>query len=326
MQYMTPSQWFVLVPSTATLKAVKEAVAQKLGRPDINSKGRLVRRTGNGFSSLKDSQKLEARRKFLLMGVDDLQPGAASPGQHGTAPTLTLEKALALQKDILEGVEAEGFQREIEALEKKHQRGTKEFAMGRTALCFKVQIPVLPKYGFEASMKGVLEMVNAMNEFNYDQQFSEMGSRLSSLMRIDGSPPPDQIQRQVSEEEETITTDLMQRQVSEGSRPDSAAEADENETQDVEITISHPVHATVVSLSVASNATIKQIKEALAEKLSRPEVTKARLVKRVASGGFTSLAESEKLGARRKFLVMGIDDLNPSASAAKKNTSSKVPL
>jgi len=91
---VTEEEVQIKVAASASMKEVKRALGKKLGRSDIESKGRLVRKIAGAFTSFKDSDRLGAKRNVQIMGIDDLK--AAS----GSVPVLTREEALSLQKAL----------------------------------------------------------------------------------------------------------------------------------------------------------------------------------------------------------------------------------
>jgi len=70
----------VKVPATASLRQVKNAVVQLLGRSDLADAGTFVEKDGDGMTSLTDAETLGDRRCLLMLGMR-LVP----LGRHGDA-------------------------------------------------------------------------------------------------------------------------------------------------------------------------------------------------------------------------------------------------
>jgi len=94
---------------------------------------------------------------------------------------LRLSKALALQAELMEAFSKPDFQRSLCELKRLHKGG--KFQMERTKLCLTVQGRVLPKYGFDGSLGGVMEMLEAFGNPKL-QTFSMMrnGELISELL------------------------------------------------------------------------------------------------------------------------------------------------
>jgi len=98
--------------------------------------------------------------------------------------TLSLEQALSLQVELLQGFEKEEFQIELEELEKRYQKGSKQFLEARAQLFLTVQSVVLPKYGFEGTERGVLEMLSAAARWNHNERFLKNRENLNELLGL----------------------------------------------------------------------------------------------------------------------------------------------
>jgi len=286
----------VLVSSAATMRDVKEAVANKLGRPEIIKDGRLVRRAGGALTSFTDTQRLGSRHSVLLIGVNDLQAAKVAPEEASVRPAFTRERALSLQTDLQAGFAEEQFQTALKELESKYTRGSWQFTAERQKLFLTVQSVVLPKYGFEGSPKGVLDMMNAFTAFT-DEEFQRNGLVLNHLLRLDlPTQPPDAA---IAEAEST-------------------AKRGEDATPEVEVKVKHALRADgEVHVMVPGTANMGDVKAAVAGKLGRPDImAKGRLVRRAGdAGAFTSFTDAEKLGSRRSLLLMGVDSLEPAPDA-----------
>mmetsp|Transcript_112716 Transcript_112716/g.291267 ORF Transcript_112716/g.291267 Transcript_112716/m.291267 type:complete len:1123 (+) Transcript_112716:151-3519(+) len=141
--------------------------AEQMEATDVEVVRRRVELKGYvGFSLWMGKAYLKKADKAI--GKNDLNfKGASNPvefhlltpnGPSGNAG-LKLSKALALQAELMEGFAKPDFQRSLCELQKLHRGG--KFQMERTRLCLTVQGDILPKYGFEGSLGGVMEMLEA---------------------------------------------------------------------------------------------------------------------------------------------------------------------
>mmetsp|Transcript_111160 Transcript_111160/g.346446 ORF Transcript_111160/g.346446 Transcript_111160/m.346446 type:complete len:377 (+) Transcript_111160:77-1207(+) len=168
----------IRVSADATLGEVRREAMAVLGETRL-SELRLVARQGRSFASLPDGESLNARRELLTLGR-----------KLEGAPQLTMETATRLQLDLLAGFSAEEFQRELLAAEKEHGRESRRFMAKRQALTLAVQKEVLPRYGFEGTPKGVMQMMSAMQP--YGPALVEAGQRIDVLLRNRDPPGAEQ--------------------------------------------------------------------------------------------------------------------------------------
>merc|ERR1719210_1393487 len=113
-----------------------------------------------------------------------------------TGPSLTLEQALTMQKELYKGFAQDDFQKKLRALEKAHRKGSGEYVKGRQELCLTVQSTILPKYGFDGNQRGVFSMMVCMAEFNTNAEFIEMGMRINTLLDVESTAPVLDTQKQ----------------------------------------------------------------------------------------------------------------------------------
>lgn len=178
------SQIAVRVPEYATVLAVRQAVLKVLGERRL-AEVRLVARKGSGLHFIPDAEPIGTRRTFLSVGrrldapapvpqLDRARPAGDGEGK----PILTKDQALRLQRELLRAFEDPAFQQKLRAL-------AGQPAKKRQALILSVQKEVLPKYGFEGSLKGVFFMLKAMEAFYNVREFMEAGMRINQLLEID---------------------------------------------------------------------------------------------------------------------------------------------
>eukprot|EP00435_Cladocopium_sp_Y103_P067652 s636_g30.t1 len=97
----------------------------------------------------------------------------------------------------------------------------------------------------------------------------------------------------------------------------SAAEAAAVSEVDVQVTVTHPTDRDSVVVTVPGSANMKQVKEALAAKLGRPEITRnGRMVIESQNGDLLPVPDGQRLGGKRQVLMVGISLSAPAASFA----------
>mmetsp|Transcript_41236 Transcript_41236/g.106691 ORF Transcript_41236/g.106691 Transcript_41236/m.106691 type:complete len:747 (-) Transcript_41236:170-2410(-) len=170
------------VSTTSTVREVVDALALALRRPDIQKKGRLVRKlTGQThYTSMKDTEKVGSRRKFMIIGIDDLKEGPE------TIPVLTRDQALQIQRQLLVGFASKEFQRKLMELEWALGKDTGQFLSERQMLALEVQRFILPMYGFDAGPKGVKDMMKAFDapHLVLEEEIMTNGVMLNHLLRV----------------------------------------------------------------------------------------------------------------------------------------------
>lgn len=90
----------------------------------------------------------------------------AAPAAAAAAQLLPRERALALQQELLDGLEALGAT-----------------ASGPAALK-EVQRTVLPKYGFSTCLQGLTTMLQAFDEFFGDDEIAKLGEAINSRLGL----------------------------------------------------------------------------------------------------------------------------------------------
>lgn len=97
----------------------------------------------------------------------------------------TLERARRLQNELHAGFSTKPFREKLKALMEAHpSRSGRQFTQERQALFLTVQKDVLPKYGFEGSQKGILEMMSAFGPHNSDPEVIRMASQIDDLLKV----------------------------------------------------------------------------------------------------------------------------------------------
>mmetsp|Transcript_89938 Transcript_89938/g.196847 ORF Transcript_89938/g.196847 Transcript_89938/m.196847 type:complete len:1153 (-) Transcript_89938:316-3774(-) len=98
---------------------------------------------------------------------------------------LSRERAVVLQKSLLEGYTAANFQKALAELERSQGALSCAFAAGRRALVRQVQAEVLPWHGYEASDEGARQMVVDFDQFRGDAVIQELSFQIDAALRCD---------------------------------------------------------------------------------------------------------------------------------------------
>lgn len=214
---------------------------------------------------------------------------------EATEPSLSLEQALSLQRELIQGFEAYEFQQKLKDLLVLHansgsdSKGRRLFNAERQKLFLAVQSQVLPTYGFEGTQKGVFTMMHSMSVFNGEPEFTQLGIYLDQLLALD-QPSPDQQPAVVEVTPENAETEAP---------------------SEIQVSVKHAVTEEELHVVVLSTATVQEVQEALAKKLGRLDISAEGRLVRKAGAAMMSLERSAKLGARRKLLLVGVKDLKP---------------
>eukprot|EP00931_Biecheleriopsis_adriatica_P048613 TRINITY_DN28104_c0_g1_i2.p1 TRINITY_DN28104_c0_g1~~TRINITY_DN28104_c0_g1_i2.p1 ORF type:complete len:100 (-),score=21.85 TRINITY_DN28104_c0_g1_i2:47-346(-) len=98
---------------------------------------------------------------------------------------LTLERALSLQEELMEGFGRSEFQRALAQIIREHPSKTgAEFAKKRNDLFLTVQSLVLPRYGFEGTPKGVMQMMSAYAPHSQSPEVGWNNDQLNKLLQM----------------------------------------------------------------------------------------------------------------------------------------------
>jgi len=238
-----------------------------------------------------------------------LKPAAAAAAPVAKAsktaptPTLTLAQALNLQRDLLDGFRKEGVQQKLHDAFAQDRSTVKT---SRRDLAFVVQKEVLPKYGFEASRAGVVTMMGLFMspEYQSSPDFNAQGAELNELLCLtpEGRPLEDILPDDAGSSTQPLEEAAHEEIATEAAMPD------------VDVTVKHAVTEEEALVFVPGNATIQDVKEKLGKSLERSDIPKAlRVVSRSSTGGFATIANTDKIGSRRKLLVIGVESLHTSS-------------
>jgi len=115
-----------------------------------------------------------------LSGKDLLVEKKPSPEEM-----LTLEQALSLQEDLMAGYGRTDFQQALDQIIREHpDKSGHLFHKKRNDLFLTVQTVVLPRYGFEGTPKGVLQMMQAYGPHGSVPEVAWNNSELNKLIRL----------------------------------------------------------------------------------------------------------------------------------------------
>merc|ERR1712060_92041 len=78
----------------------------------------------------------------------------------------------------------------------------------------------------------------------------------------------------------------------------AAPEKKEEPAEAVEVTVKHAINDEEVVVTVLSNATMNDVKQAVESKLARPNLAKEGRVVRKTGGNFSSFKDTEAIGTR----------------------------
>ncbi|CAE7555177.1 unnamed protein product [Symbiodinium sp. KB8] len=96
----------LLVPEKSTILQLRKEVMQRVGEKSL-ANAKIVRRSGGGFVSFPDTEKLEGPRELLFLGCS--LPSLTS----AETKELSLKQLLMLLEDIHDAVEKEPFQKNV---------------------------------------------------------------------------------------------------------------------------------------------------------------------------------------------------------------------
>lgn len=96
----------LLVPEKSTILQLRKEVMQRVGEKSL-ANAKIVRRSGGGFVSFPDTEKLEGPRELLFLGCSLPSPTSAETKE------LSLKQLLMLLEDIHDAVEKEPFQKNV---------------------------------------------------------------------------------------------------------------------------------------------------------------------------------------------------------------------
>eukprot|EP00418_Pyrodinium_bahamense_P026969 CAMPEP_0179142934 /NCGR_PEP_ID=MMETSP0796-20121207/68694_1 /TAXON_ID=73915 /ORGANISM="Pyrodinium bahamense, Strain pbaha01" /LENGTH=258 /DNA_ID=CAMNT_0020842877 /DNA_START=23 /DNA_END=799 /DNA_ORIENTATION=- len=117
-------------------------------------------------------------------------PLGHEPEAFGRRRPTTLEHFLALQGELHERFASADFQRRLKQLEEVYGKGYEGYGgeQERAALFLTVHSEVLPRYGFEGTQAGVLEMLQVASAHNGNAEFRANRDALNQLLGLAPTP------------------------------------------------------------------------------------------------------------------------------------------
>lgn len=207
--------------------------------------------------------------------VDDKPaPAPATNGKVG----ITLEQALNMQKELYAAFSDFDFQDALEEVEAKHGKGYASLTRHHTELFLTVQNAVLPKYGYPEGQRGVAQMFQDVSRFNSDPQFQRNRFMLNQLLNL------------LSPEEQEDGEDRE--------------DADDESSDGVEVLVRHFTDGTSMKVSVPSDATFYNVREALARQAENPEILEKGRLMRKQEGVFSPYNDKDPIGAVREVMLL----------------------
>jgi len=115
----------------------------------------------------------EVKEEVASCDAQVTSPTLANPeikyDEHGV-PILDVDQVLKLQEDLKQSFSHTEFQQKLQEIVSRFQNNVAVLDKARTELLMTVYEIVLPKYGFEASSKGVLQMMAAVQHIGCDER------------------------------------------------------------------------------------------------------------------------------------------------------------
>jgi len=107
-------------------------------------------------------------------------PALAQPA--AALPTLTVEQALELQDSLIAGYSDKDFQMRLHIAWLQADGDVCKETKARQEVCFPIQAPVIERFGFEASRRGVAQSVSAFRPLNEHPEIKIRNSKMSYLV------------------------------------------------------------------------------------------------------------------------------------------------
>eukprot|EP00930_Biecheleria_cincta_P071114 TRINITY_DN58656_c0_g1_i1.p1 TRINITY_DN58656_c0_g1~~TRINITY_DN58656_c0_g1_i1.p1 ORF type:complete len:390 (-),score=85.35 TRINITY_DN58656_c0_g1_i1:94-1263(-) len=158
------------------------------------------------IAATKTALETSGRKSEKLDGICNIiqvraktEIGTASSEQQRQGPdaeeecAIDKERLLSLQNGLLVAFSAPSFQKELHELSRLHgapQQKSLAFKSAFQRLVRSAQLPILPSYGFEASEKGVEDMLQAFRSFRDDADIYVNAEAIKEALLISSDPFP----------------------------------------------------------------------------------------------------------------------------------------
>ena len=104
------------------------------------------------------------------------------------SPSLTKERAVELQMELMAQYGAPTFQNQLHALGRTHEPGSSKFRSGLCKMVRRVQLDVIPRYGFSASDEGVESMLVLFRSLAKDPDIEVNGVVINDMLQMKVAP------------------------------------------------------------------------------------------------------------------------------------------
>eukprot|EP00434_Breviolum_minutum_P011856 symbB.v1.2.010461.t1/scaffold669.1/size295035/12 len=221
---------------------------------------------------------------------------ASRSGIRRTARTLSADEAKSLLESLRVASSQADFQK---ALTNLRSRGwgalKKREAVARLlAMAWKASLQAA---GFGIDQWGFPEMLAAVRTHHADPSIRRLSEEVERHLRFQPG-------------------DLFGSKAGALKQTSSAAEAAAVSEVDVQVTVTHPTDRDSVVVTVPGSASMKHVKEALATKLQRPEITRnGRMVVESPNGDLLPVPDGQRLGGKRQVFMVGISLSTPGSFA-----------
>ena len=132
--------------------------------------------SSSGFGTLPAEQE--------TLEEEDAQEEEAVNVRPAPGLSLTKERAMALQVELMAQYSAPTFQNQLHALTRTHEPGSSKFRSGLCKLVRRVQLDVIPRYGFSASDEGVESMLVLFRSLAKDPDIEVNGVVINDLLQV----------------------------------------------------------------------------------------------------------------------------------------------
>ncbi|CAL1134717.1 unnamed protein product [Cladocopium goreaui] len=307
----------VTVPGSANMKHVKEALAAKLGRPEITRNGRMVIESQNGdLLPVPDGQRLGGKRQVLMVGISLSAPAAsfanAVPTPAGPEPKSTRDRPLNLgeAKELLKAFREIASSKEFQrTLGNIHKQGPDSVQKMQPMFIGQSFNRTLAMYDFPLTNEGYQDMARGISKHSWNVHVKAQAHEVERLLRM---PPgsffgiPGEAGQEPEypplEQDEPKARPKMQPKVQPKTQPSASSRS-----RFIEVVAKHAVDNSEVRVELPQNATFYDCKQAISKLLGRDEILrKGRLVQK-KGGVYSAFKDDDPLGETRQVLVLGAD-------------------
>lgn len=295
----------VAVPTDSTVRHVKEALAEKLARPEITIHGSIM--ATEDKVPLPDSHPLGDVRDLTITGVS-LSANVAQADVRKRP--VNMGEAKELLKVFKEICGSPDFQRTRDNI---HRQGPKALERAYPMFIGTMFNATMEMYDFPTTPEAYQEMAQGIGRYGWNTHVKSSAFEVERLLRlplggffqIAPSPGDDQLFPPLPEvqplpQKRGATADPTSRGRLQGQ--DSLVHLREGE---VGILVRHAVEHSTLRIGVQEGATFLDIKHAIAQTLDCDDIlTRGRLVHKT-SGMFQTYQDAKPIGSIRELLVLG---------------------